>query len=364
MIHLKVNSFNHMKNHISKTRFWVLYHVGLLIFSFVAAFGIKYQQTGDWFPPTAMVAFISIFLMAAGIGYMAVYMVNKASRYNQARINKMILPALLLFYISAYLIANIAITIGVFGWFIYIGRDLSEFWQHLFRYELNFASGQFFVWLMFFTIAFFYTLWRKSATKEQKLREENLKQRYQNLKSQVNPHFLFNSLNTLSEIVYEDAGKADKYIRKLSGIYRYILENEVTDLIPLDKEIAFVKQFFSLQKERDNDKISLEIDLQHAGKFKVIPVSLQILVENALKHNVMSQENPLIIRIYDENGYVVVSNVMQKKNIIERPTQTGLSNLKERVRLIMHKELVINEENNHFLVKLPLIEFENESTDY
>lgn len=78
----------------------------------------------------------------------------------------------------------------------------------------------------------------------------------------------------------------------------------------------------------------------------------------------MSQEKPLIVRIYDENGYVVVSNVMRKKNIIERPTQTGLSNLKERVRLIMKKELVINEENNHFLVKLPLIEFENESTDY
>lgn len=344
-----------MKKQNSQTKFWLLYYIGLLILSAIVSLLMKYHQTGNALHPTVIVAFSTISLMSAGIGYMAIFVVNKAKEYNQTQINKRILPALLIFYIMAYLIATLSITIGVFGWFLYLGRDLSEFWPHLFGYELTYASGQFFIWLMFFTIVFFYILWQKSIKKEQKLREENLKYKYQNLKSQVNPHFLFNSLNTLSEIVYEDVKKADNYIQKLSGIYRYILENEETDLIPLDKELEFVKQYFSLQKERNNDKILLEIDFQDAGSFKVIPVSLQILVENALKHNSMSQENPLKIQIYNGNGYVMVFNIIQKRSIFESSPQTGLSNLKERVKLIMNKELIISEEDNHFLVKLPVI---------
>jgi hypothetical protein len=339
----------------AKIRFWVLYHVGLLVFSAIIAMLMKYRQTGNAMHPTVIVVFSTIFLMSACIGYMAIFMVNKAEAYNQAQINKRIIPALLLFYVMAYLISSLSITIGVFGWFLYLGRDLSEFLPHLFKYELNYASSQFLIWLSFFTIAFFYVLWQKSVKKEQKLREENLKFKYRNLKSQVNPHFLFNSLNTLSEIVYEDAKKADNYIQKLSGIYRYILENEETDLIPLDKEIEFVKQYFSLQKERDNDKILLEVDFQDSAKYKVIPISLQILVENALKHNAMSKENPLKIRICSSNGYVVVSNIIQKKDTWESSTHTGLSNLKERVKLIVGNELIVTQEDNHFLVKLPVI---------
>ena len=348
-----------MKEKNKKVRFWLFYHFGLLIFSFVAAALMKYQQTGDALHQTVYVTFITIFLMSAGIGYLAIYMVNRAKRYNQAQITKRMLPALLVFYIAAGLIANAAVTIGVFGWFIYSGRDLSEFWPHLFKYELNFANARFFIWLMFFTIAFFYVLWQKAARKEQKLREENLAYRYRNLKAQVNPHFLFNNLNTLSEIVHEDPVKADHYIQKLSGIYRYILENEETDLITANRELDFVSGYFDLQKERDGDKIQLVIDFPGAGKFKLIPVSLQILVENALKHNAISEENPLEIQIYNENdSYIVVANTIRKKNILPQSHQTGLANLKERVKLITGKEIIILEDQGRFIVKLPLIKIE------
>ncbi len=345
-----------MKKQSKRFRFWLLYHIGMLAFSAAASFLMKYQDARSDLHPRVTVTFIAIFLMSAGIGYLTIFMVNKAKLYNQIQINKRILPALLIFYILAYLIANLSVTIAVFGWFIYLGRDLSEFWYHLFKYELNIGNGRFFVWLMFFTIAFFYVLWKKSAKKEQKLREENLKFKYRNLKSQVNPHFLFNSLNTLSEIIYEDTKKADNYIQKLSGIYRYILENEETELISLNKELDFVKQFFNLQKERDNDKILLTIDFQNAEKFKIVPISLQILVENALKHNSMSVDKPLEIRIYNSKEFIIVSNVIQKKNILHSSTQTGLLNLKERVKLILGKELIIDEENNQFIVKLPIIQ--------
>jgi LytS/YehU family sensor histidine kinase len=205
-------------------------------------------------------------------------------------------------------------------------------------------------------IVFFYTTWRQAIEREQKLREENLKYRYRTLKTQVNPHFLFNSLNTLSEIVYADARKADSYIQKLSGIYRYILDNEETDLISLDKEIEFVRQYFALQKERDENKIQLDSCVENADKFKIIPISLQILVENALKHNVISEETPLKIHINGDNGFISISNNIQRKSILNNSSGTGLSNLKERVKLITGKEVIINQENNQFTVKLPLID--------
>jgi two-component system, LytTR family, sensor kinase len=141
----------------------------------------------------------------------------------------------------------------------------------------------------------------------------------------------------------------------LSGIYRYILENEEIDLVPLNKEIEFVKQYFDIQKVRDNDKVLLEIDFQDADEFKVVPVSLQILVENALKHNSRSEKFSLKIRIERSNDKIVVSNNIQRKSILENTSKTGLFNLKERVKLILDKNLILEEDNNLFIVKLPII---------
>ena len=217
------------------------------------------------------------------------------------------------------------------------------------------ATICFFAGLFVCCVVFFYTSWHQATEREQKLREENLKYQYRTLKTQVNPHFLFNSLNTLSEIVYIDAKKADNYIQQLSGIYRYILDNEEIDLIPLDKEIEFVAQYFDLQKERDEDKIQLEIDFENADKFKIVPISLQILVENALKHNVISEEKPLKIHINCDNSYISISNNIQRKSVLSNSSGLGLPNLKERIKLITGKELIINQENNQFIVRLPLV---------
>lgn len=341
-----------------KLRFWFLYHIGLLIFSAAASLLMNHTQTGNALSQTVIVTFSTIFMTATGIGYLLLFMINRAKKFNQAQINKMILPALLIFYILASLIASLSITIGVFSWFIYIDRDLSEFWPHLYKNGLNFGNGSFFIWLLFFTLAFFYVLWQKSAKKEQSLREENLKYKYQNLKAQVNPHFLFNSLNTLSEIVYEDAKKAENYIQKLSRIYRYILDNEETDLIRLNEEIEFLQYYIDLQKVRDNGKIRLDINVMDTDKYNIIPVSLQVLVENALKHNSRSEESPLIIQIKQMDNHLVVSNTIQRKNILGNTSKTGLKNLQERVKLILGRELVIQEEDNQFIVKLPFIPVE------
>jgi two-component system, LytTR family, sensor kinase len=338
----------------SNTRFWLLYHLSLILISLLAAMHMKYDQTGNAFHPTVIVPIFVIFLMSASIGYLVIFTINKAKKYNQSQINRWIIPALLLFYVAAFLIANLSVTFGVLGWYLYKGLDLSGFWTVLFNQDLNYANGSLSKWLIFFTIAFFYILWHKSSKKEQKLIEENLKYRYNTLKSQVNPHFLFNSLNILSELVYIDAKKSDNYIQTLSSIYRYVLENEENDLIDLEKEIEFVKQYFSLQQVRDEDKILLDINIDEPKGIKIIPVSLQLLVENAVKHNAMSNEVPLKITIFLNNDSIVVSNPIHKKNILENSTQIGLSNLKDRSRIIMGIEPEISTENNYFTVKLPI----------
>lgn len=338
----------------SKKRFWLLYHIGIILFSLLSGMYMKYNQTGNALHPTVIVPIFVISLMSLSIGYLVIFTINKSRNYSQSQINKWIIPSLLLFYLATFLIANLSVTIAVFGWFIYTNQDLSGFWTQLFNQELNFANASLSRWLIFFTIAFFYVLWQKSTNKQQKLIEENLRYRYNTLKSQVNPHFLFNSLNVLSELVYIDAKKSDNYIQTLSNIYRYVLENDEVDLIDLEKEIEFVNQYFTLQQVRDQGKILLEISINDLRGIKIIPISLQLLIENALKHNAMSHENPLKITITLTDGYVVVSNPINKKNILENSTQIGLSNLRDRTKIIMGKELEIANENNNFIVKLPI----------
>ncbi len=326
-----------------------------LIFSIVFSLLFKWGQTGNPFKAETLMYGTVIFINMLIMGSIAFRSFQKYSNKPANQVKKNILPSYLLFVFFALVISLSLVSIGVYVFYLIKGIDTTHFLKQLFQVELSGAIRQFSIWVLIGSAFFFYIIWRKAIEREQRLREENLKYKYQNLKSQVNPHFLFNSLNTLSEIVYEDAKKADKYIQKLSGIYRYILENEEIDLVPLNNEVEFVKQYFDIQKVRDNDKIMLEIDFQHADEFKVVPVSLQILVENALKHNSRSEKLPLKIRLERSNDNIVVSNNIQKKNILENTSKTGLLNLKERVKLILDKDLILEEDKNQFIVKLPII---------
>ncbi len=343
-----------MKKSISKKRFWFYYHGGLLIFSLVVAMIMKYNQTGKALIPETLVPFGTIFVMCVLMGYLAKYMLDRAEKLPYQQMMKQMVPGLVIFYLLSFLIANVAVSLGVFIWYLANGWDLDSFIPHLFRNELSYASRQIIIYFAAFSIAFFYILWRKSYIKEQQLQQEMLKFQYQTLKSQVNPHFLFNSLNTLSSLVYEDQKKADHFIQQLSSIYRYVIENEKVELVSLEKEIAFVRDYFSLLQERDRDKIMMRVDVSHAGNYRILPVSLQLLVENAIKHNAASRENPLEITIRLEDENIVVSNPVQRKNTLENSTQTGLQNLKERVKLILNKELIFSEENRQFVVKIPV----------
>jgi len=204
-------------------------------------------------------------------------------------------------------------------------------------------------------IIFIVLLWQDSLKREQKLREENLIFQNETLKNQINPHFLFNSLNTLSSLISARPEDAEKFINKLSTIYRYILENCRKDRVSLLTELEFISDYFELHRVRDQEKIALKIDSPSASEFEIIPVSLQILIENAIKHNMATKENPLEISITIEDEYVVVKNNLQKMGMQIKSTKIGLKNLGERVRLVTKKDLIVEEKNDFFIVKVPLL---------
>jgi two-component system, LytTR family, sensor kinase len=204
-------------------------------------------------------------------------------------------------------------------------------------------------------IIFIVLLWQTSLRREQRLREEKLIFQNETLKSQVNPHFLFNSLNTVSSLIQTHSEKAEQFINNLASVYRYVLENAQKDKVPLQTELDLVNRYFDLHRVRDEEKIALTIDYSGLDNYQILPVSLQILLENAIKHNAATRENPLKISIYFEGANIVVRNNLQKKATQLKSTGIGLKNLAERVRLITGKELIIEETEDFFTVKIPLL---------
>lgn len=204
-------------------------------------------------------------------------------------------------------------------------------------------------------VIFIVLLWQASLKREQQLREEKLIFQNETLKNQVNPHFLFNSLNTLSSLIHTQPDVAEEFTNRLSYIYRYILEYSTKDRVPLNIELAFIEDYFFLHKIRDDGKIQLQINIDDKDKFEILPVSLQILVENAVKHNKATRESPLKISIYIEDNFITVKNNLQKMSGQIKSTQIGLKNLGQRVNLVSRKALIVEETADEFIVKIPLL---------
>lgn len=198
--------------------------------------------------------------------------------------------------------------------------------------------------------------WRKSALEAEILRNEKLASQYQSLKDQLNPHFLFNSLNVLSNLVYENADKSAEFIQKLSRIYRYVLEAQKEEIIELEREVDFATNYLELQKLRFEDSLQFSVDIKEQTGM-IPPLSLQLLLENAIKHNIISEENPLFIHIFRKQDNLWISNTFQPKSSqTESSTGVGLQNIKMRYQLISNREMEVIQTKDEFLVKLPILE--------
>lgn len=205
---------------------------------------------------------------------------------------------------------------------------------------------------------YMYHGWKNSLSEAERLKREFVQAQLDGLKSQVNPHFLFNSLNTLVYIIPEDPEKAVEFVQKLAKVYRYILEIQERRLIPLWEEMEFLESFIFLHKERFCDNLRLNIEVPKSERnHLIVPLSLQLLFENAIKHNIISKEKPLSISLKVEEGKrLVIRNTLQLRSNPEPGTKTGLSNIKSRYEYFSDQPVIIEETGKEFMVSLPLIQ--------
>jgi sensor histidine kinase YesM len=202
---------------------------------------------------------------------------------------------------------------------------------------------------------YFLLNWRQATIDSERLKRENTEARYESLKNQVNPHFLFNSLNALTNLVYEDQDKAVKFIKQLAEVYRYVLDTRGKELVPLHEELTFLKSYLYLQQIRFGDKLRVHVDLQPNG-IAILPLALQMLTENAIKHNVVSEDDPLDIHLYREDEFIVMENNVQKKTIPgEVSSGIGLENIRSRYQFLTDKAVVVHADEKKFRVKLPML---------
>jgi LytS/YehU family sensor histidine kinase len=182
--------------------------------------------------------------------------------------------------------------------------------------------------------------------------------RLQGLKSQVNPHFLFNSLNSLSSLISEDEEQAEKFLDEMSKVYRYMLRNDEEQLVTLDTELKFVASYIYLLKARYGEGLQVQVDIEDADREKVLPpLSLQTIIENAITQNTISKSCPLKIGISAKgNGSLDVINTLQPKQITESfDAEAGLDNLVSKYEFLNDEKVVINETTNQRLIQLPLL---------
>lgn len=213
----------------------------------------------------------------------------------------------------------------------------------------------FIVTLAFHTF-YFYKAYNENRVKEQKVIAGTANAKFESLKNQIDPHFLFNSLNVLSSLIEENPENAQRFTTSLSKIYRYVLEQKDKELVTLEEELSFAKTYMNLLKMRFENSISYELPENYDyPEGKVVPLSLQLLLENTIKHNVVSEQKPLHIKIYIEDNYLIVENNLQKKEVLQDRKGVGLQNIVDRYALISERKVLIDENVNLFKIKIPIL---------
>lgn len=198
---------------------------------------------------------------------------------------------------------------------------------------------------------------KKVVVDSQILEKENINARFMALKNQISPHFLFNNLSVLASLVDSHPEKSGEFINQLSMAYRYILQQAELRQISLKEEMNFLETYTFLLRTRFKEKVIIESNLstQDLETYSLIPLTLQLLIENAIKHNTMSLANPLLVRIYIEDEMLVVSNPLQIRIQSEPTTQLGLKNIINRYNLLLNKQVIVEKTTENFVVKIPLI---------
>jgi len=241
------------------------------------------------------------------------------------------------------------------GWYNFFGGGQLN-WNIIWQSTLIILVAVVFITHIYETV-FLVKETESEMIKNEQLERAKVEAELEALKNQIDPHFIFNSLNTLSHLIEEKPVKAKQFNDNLADVYRYILQNKARDLVLLKEEIIFLENYFSLLKIRFEKAVQMKIaiDEQKLDQYLIPPISLQILVENAIKHNEFSDTVPLTIEIKLVNDELEIHNLVRKKSLRKPSSKIGLQNLRERYRLITNSEITITEEEKNFTVVLPVL---------
>ncbi len=273
---------------------------------------------------------------------------------------KVVHPLISQFVLSIFLVVLIA-SISVLTTSSFLGQPFNFIQQNillttgfLFRVNLFLNTVN--------AVYFFNTRYREKELEAEKLKTATISARYEALNNQVNPHFLFNSLNTLSTLIHIDVKKADTFLQKLSEIYRYMLRTRSEELVVLDEELKFLKDYIELLSIRFGDTLKVELAITEDQKEHLLPPTvLQLLLENVVKHNYFTTTSPVHVSINSDEDGIVIENTLQKKKSKESSFGIGLQNITERYGFF-DKHVNIEEDDQFFKVCIPLIPDKHEIT--
>lgn len=206
-------------------------------------------------------------------------------------------------------------------------------------------------------VSYLFALWKQSTLVSERLEQENIQTRLESLRSHVDPHFLFNSLNILSSLIDKSTDDAQDFLASFSDVYRYVLQHKNESLVPLRTEWNFLEAYLHLITVRFRDQMKMTIQTPaDIGRWMIPPLAIQMLVENAIKHNKASEKQPLILEIFSENEQVIVRNTRRPNPRPAHSHGSGLENLRSRYGYLTDRQVVLHQEENIFEVRLPLIQ--------
>lgn len=260
------------------------------------------------------------------------------------------------FGLSFVVSLSVIFVLRVFEDVIVEGKTFSNFIENESPSNYIIASVFTFVIISAVHIIYLYKYYQETKLKEQKIIAGTANAKFESLKNQIDPHFLFNSLNVLSSLIEENPDNAQRFTTSLSKIYRYVLEQKDKELVTVSEELAFAKTYMNLLKMRFENSITYELPENFDNSdAKVVPLSLQLLLENTIKHNVVSENKPLHIKIYIKDNFLVVENNLQKKEVLQDRKGVGLQNIVSRYAILSERKVLIDENKESFAVYLPIL---------
>ena len=272
----------------------------------------------------------------------------KEERFSKKRI-------LVGFVSSFFLSLFVILLLRIFEDVVIEGQTLNVFLKN--EKAENYIVSSIFTFIILLIVHFIYLYkwYQENKLKEQKIIAGSASAQFESLKNQIDPHFLFNSLNVLSSLIEENPDAAQKFTTSLSKVYRYVLEQKDKDLVSVEEELKFAKTYMNLLKMRFENSITFEVPEFKNDDAKVVPLSLQLLLENCIKHNIVSEKKPLHIKIYIQENELIIENNKQIKEVLQDRKGVGLQNIVSRYAILTKRNVIIQESETLFKVKLPIL---------